>query len=257
MCCRLKMKYKLVNAPNLPGNSVKHCLIGSRYNEEIKELTSLGIVCLPLKENNALDDEIKYHADILSCNLGNGEILINQGSIGESVLKELGLQPTFVSEIQSPYPDDVALNCAVINNRFICNKKHLSTYINDFILSYNYQIIHTNQGYARCNLCIVKENAVITEDKGLASLLKKYQFDVLLVSAGDVYLSDKHNGFLGGASGKISETEIYFSGDLSKHRDYKAILNFLDKYNVTPVFNKSRILRDFGGFIQLTEIIQA
>ena len=40
----------------------------------------------------------------------------------------------------------------------------MNSHIIDFIFRHNYQTIHTNQGYSRCNLCIVNENAVITED---------------------------------------------------------------------------------------------
>ena len=123
----------------------------------------------------------------------------------------------------------------------------------DFANSNNIEIINTKQGYSKCNLCIVNENTVITEDKGLACLLKNCQYNVLLISSGDVYLSDAHCGFLGGASCKVSPDKMYFSGDLSKHRDYESIINFLKLYNVKPIYNKSRKLTDFGGIIQLTE----
>ncbi len=247
------MCYKIVQAPNLPHNQLKHCLIGSKYTEEISELQRLGVTCIPLVKNTALDNEINNHADILCCNLGNGEILVNHNSIGESKLKEIGYMPIFINNIKSPYPYDISINCAVICNKFICNKAHTNAYIKEFIAKNNCDLIHTNQGYSRCNLCIVNANAIITEDSGLASLLKKYQFDVLEITAGDVYLSDKHYGFLGGATGKLSESEIYFSGDLSAHKDYNQIIAFLNKHNVKAVFNKNRKLSDFGGFIQLTE----
>ena len=81
----------MVQAPNLPQNKVKHSLIGSKYIEEIAELQSLHVVCLPLTENIALEQEINSHADILCCNIGNGEILINDGSIGEGQLEKIGL----------------------------------------------------------------------------------------------------------------------------------------------------------------------
>ncbi len=249
------MSYKLIKAPNLPENKVKHCLIGEKYTEEIKELEALGINCIQLNNNVMLEEEINSHADMLSCNLGNGKILLNHGTIGEEQIKEIGYTPLFVKGITSPYPEDVSLNCAVINNKFICNKKYTNTAILEFANQNNGQVIHTNQGYAKCNLCVVNNNAVITEDKGLACLLKKCQFNVLLINPGDVYLSDKHNGFLGGASGKISQNEMYFSGDLSAHSDFKRIIEFLDKYNVKPLFNNNRTLKDFGGFIPLTEYL--
>ena len=246
----------LIKIPCLPKGDVKHCLIGESYIDEINELKELGIECLTLNKNSLLDDEISCHADMNAFNFGNGQVLLNRGLIGESELKNIGLEPIIsTTESSSPYPKDVPLNVAFTGKHIICNSIYTAKEIIDFTKSNNVEIINTKQGYSKCNLCIVNENAVITEDKGLASLLKNYQYNVLLISSGDIYLSDAHYGFLGGASCKISNDKMYFSGDLSKHRDYESIVNFLDLYNVKPIYNKSRRLTDFGGIIQLTEKI--
>ncbi len=244
---------KLIKVPCLPEYRVNKCLIGEKYTVEIKELKELGIECLTLNENPLLEKEINSHADILAFNFGNGQALINNRSIGEDVLKNIGIEPLIYDKIFSPYPNDIPLNVAFTGKHIICNSTYTASEIIDFARKNNIEIINTKQGYTKCNLCIVNDNAVITEDKGLACLLKNYQYDVLLISSGDVYLSDAHYGFLGGASCKISSNEMYFSGDLSGHRDYESIINFLKLYNVKPIYNKSRKLTDFGGIIQLTE----
>ena len=53
--------------------------------------------------------------------------------------------------------------------------------------------------------------------------------------------------------GKIAEDIIYFSGNLEMHEDYTRIIDFLKYHNIHAVYNKKRILRDFGGFIPLTQ----
>ena len=242
--------------PCLPENQVKHCLIGERYTDEINELKELGIECIPIKKNPLLDDEVSCHADMLAFNFGNGEILINKGSTGESNLENIGLEPLVSTrKISSPYPNDIPLNVAFTGKHIVCNSTYTAKEIIGFANRNNIEIINTKQGYSKCNLCIVSKNAVITEDNGLASLLKNYQYNILLISGGDIYLSDEHYGFLGGSSCKISNNKMYFSGDLSRHRDYKSIVKFLKLYNVEPIYNKSRKLTDFGGIIQLTEKI--
>ena len=244
----------LINTPCLPKGTIKHCLIGSKYIDEINELKELNIDCFTLNPEPLLEEEINSHADILAFNFGNGQVLLNKGSIGEEELKFLGIEPVFYNGvISSPYPKDIPLNVAYTGNHIICNSTYTSKEIIDFANSNNIGIIKTNQGYSKCNLCIVNDNAVITEDKGLACLLKNYQYNVLLISSGDIFLSDTHYGFLGGASCKISYDKMYFSGDLSSHRDYECIVNFLDLYNVKPIYNKSHKLTDFGGIVQLTE----
>lgn len=247
---------RIIKTACLPESDVKHCLIGECYTEEINELKELGIECIPIRKNYLLDDEISCHSDILAFNFGNGLILINNSATGEANLKNIGIEPVICNEkIRSPYPNDIPFNVAFTGKHIICNSTYTAKEIIEFAVKNNIEIIKTKQGYSKCNLCIVSENAVITEDNGLASLLKKYQFDVLLISSGDIYLSDSHYGFLGGASCKISPDKMYFSGDLSSHRDYERIIKFLELYNIQPIYNKSRKLPDFGGIIQLTEKI--
>jgi len=247
---------KLIETPNLPNGKTKHCLIGKKYTDEIKELTELGIECIKVNENPLLTEEINSHADILCFNYGNGQVEASNGAVGEDKLKKLGISCLlYDSVISLPYPYDIPLNVAYIESSIICNTKHTSKSIIDFANQKKLTVIDTKQGYARCNLCIVDKKAVITEDDGLASLLKKYQFDVLQIASGDVYLSKEHYGFLGGASCKLSKEEIYFSGNIEHHRDYEEIIKFLNKYHIKPIYNKNRNLRDFGGVIQLTEEI--
>lgn len=245
---------KLISTPNLPISKVKHCLIGEKNADEISELSDLGVICIGLKENSELENEINSHADILSFNFGSGQVLVNKESIGEGELEKAGINRVLYSgSISSPYPKDVSLNVAFIGKNIICNIKHTDRRIIEFAKKRNFNLIDTNQGYARCNICIVTENAVITEDSGLETLLKKYQIDVLKISYGDVNLSEKHYGFLGGASCKISKEAIYFSGNLEMHSDYDKIIKFLNKHHIKPIYNRNRNLRDFGGIIQLTE----
>lgn len=247
------MSTSLIKTPNLPQKRVKDCIIGSAYTEEIKELTELGINCIKLPKLSKLDDEISFHADIQIFNKGNGHLIVS-GQAGEKLKKELeGYTLSFENDINSPYPSDIKLNAAFIGDKIICNKNFTSKEIISFANENNIEIIHTKQGYSRCSLCIVNENAVIIEDTGLASLLNIYQFDVLKITPDKIHLSEAHSGFIGGASAKISKNEIYFSGAISNHPDFDKIKAFLDNYKISMIFNKSRKLTDFGGIIQLTE----
>lgn len=247
------MSVSFVKNPNLPKKRVRDCIIGSAYTEENKELTELGINCIKLSRLPTLDDEISSHADIQAFNKGNGDLIISKQA-GEKLKENLNdFNLTIEKNIKSPYPNDIKLNAAFIGNKIICNKSFVSKEIITFANENNIEIIHTKQGYSRCSLCIVNENAVITEDPGLAYLLNIYQFDVLKITPGKIHLSEAHSGFIGGASAKLSENEMYFSGDISKHPDFDEIKAFLDNYNISMVYYKSRILTDFGGFIQLTE----
>lgn len=241
----------IMNTPLLPNNRIKSCIIGERYYNEIKELTHLGINCITIPENKSLHNEISCHADILAFNCGNSQILAEKTIAGELQGKITGYDVISVDEITSPYPNDIGLNVFFDGKRLFGNSKFIKREIIDFCNENNIEIIHTNQGYTKCSICAVSDNAVITEDDGLAYLLKNYQYDVLKIEKGFVALSDEHYGFIGGASALISDKEIYVSGDISKHPNYREIKTFTDKYNISLIYNKNRPLTDFGGIINI------
>lgn len=230
---------------------IKKCLIGAIYKDEISELNELGIETIPVSGTNDLDEEIRYHADILAFNPYNGDFIIAEGTQKGIEADLTGFNVILEKSIASPYPRDIRLNAVLLGSKIICNSEYVSDNIKGSLKSA--EILHTNQGYTKCNICIVTDNAVITEDSNIASLLNNSQIEVLKISPGYVKLSSKHHGFVGGASAKISDNEIYFSGDLSKHPDYKRIIMFLDKYNFKPVFNSNRPLNDFGGLVVLSD----
>lgn len=237
--------------PILPKKIINKCIIGEKFACENKDLTDLGIECVTFSPSSCLDDEISAHADIHCFNCGNKTLIASAETAGELRSKLLDYTVLPCENIHSPYPDDVKLNAALTPKGLICNSDYISDIIKSFCNKNSIQIIHTKQGYAKCSVLIISENAVITEDVGIAYLLKKYQFDVLHINAGYIRLSDNHYGFIGGAAGMISENILYVSGDLSHHPDYNMISEFLNKYGIKPVFNKERPLNDFGGFIPL------
>ncbi len=240
-----------MNTPLLPQKRIKHCIIGECYYNEIKELTDLGINCITVPQNEKLDKEISGHADILTFNCGNGTILAESSVAGELHSKLTGYNVISVGEITSPYPNDVGLNAFFDNRRLFCNAKYIKEELRSFCIENNIEIIHTNQGYTKCSICAISDNAVITEDDGLPSLLNIYQYDVLKITKGFVGLSDEHYGFIGGATAKISDNELYVSGDISAHPDFHKIKTFCQKYNISLIYNKNRTLTDFGGIINI------
>ncbi len=226
-------------------------IIGNKYTDEIDELRQLGYDVISFSPSENLDSELSAHADINLFRWCDGTLFINESiktQIGETVAS---LRRVSIGDIFSPYPNDVKLNAALIGDNLLCNTRCIAKDILQYAQKNKIRIIHTNQGYSKCSVCIVNDNAVITADYGIASLLKNYQMDVLLISEGYIYLSEDHYGFIGGASGKLNDNEIYFSGDLSSHPDYDRIVKFLDKYHIKPIFNKNRKLNDFGGFVKI------
>lgn len=251
------MDFKFVKKPNLPQNKIKHCVVGDVESNTLEFLKSLQVVPLILKKSNKLDNEVAFHADMLFSYLGAGNALISPNQeLFKNSLIGLGLR---VEEAEfepfKPYPNDILLNATLLGDYLICNEKHTSKKLLNFANENNMNIINSKQGYAKCSICVVNENAIITEDDGIASLLKNSQIDVLKVQPNQVNLSNKHFGFLGGASGKLSKGEILFNGNLKQHIDYNNIISFLNNYKINALFDESYNLTDIGGFLPVTELI--
>ncbi len=107
--------------------------------------------------------------------------------------------------------------------------------------------IHVKQGYAKCNICPVTERAFITSDKGIATVCAKFGFDVLLIESGFIQLEGFDTGFIGGASFKISQSEMAFTGSLNLHPSKAQIEAFLNRYGVKPIYLTEQEIFDIGS----------
>ena len=249
--------FRFIEKANLPQHKVKHCILGENATEAIQFLKDYGIDPLFVKASSELDEEIASHADIQAMYCGSKTAVIspNQTDLIRAIF-ELGCRVEVAENKPfSPYPNDVLLNQTILNDVLIGNTDFASEKITEFASNNKLEILQTKQGYSKCSICIVSENAIITEDNGIANLLKNSQIDVLKIEPGNIYLSDKHYGFIGGASGKISKNEIFFNGNIEEHPSYAEIIAFLNNYNVKPVYSKSYKLTDIGSILPITELI--
>lgn len=125
------------------------------------------------------------------------------------------------------YPYDVPYNVAIVDNYAIHNFEFTDSKVSENL---NCEKINVNQGYSKCSICVVSDNAVITSDKGIAKVLTSYDIDVLAVTEGYIELEPFKYGFIGGCSGIISDDKIAFCGDISLHPDYEKIKEFCHKH---------------------------
>ena len=243
---------KFVRKPNLPDGKVKSVICGELCEELNSYLDSRGVERIVIEPNNYIDSAVKYHADMAAIHLSDDEILLdrNQQQLCR-FLEEKGFEVHFSSEpIKGEYPDDIALNFAVFGDNFLgkldCADESLIK------LTQNLKRISVKQGYAKCSCLVVDENAVITDDESIYKALVNNEVDTLLISKGDILLDGHDYGFIGGASCKLSDRDVLFFGDITRHRDYKKIADFIIKHGCR-IISLHFLLTDFGGMIPLTE----
>ncbi len=205
--------------------------------------------------NASVDKRISDHADI-SYFFDSKDTLFVSESVKETSVSFIDncKDVVIVQDKQSEnYPFDVQLNCVAVGKYFICNVKTVSAQILEHMENIGFKIISVKQGYTKCSVLPVTDNAIITDDSSVCDVCKKHNIDVLYISKGNVNLSGFPYGFIGGVGGKISENLILFNGDISKHCDYDKILMFLKQHKVDWVCAEGELV-DIGSILPLYKV---
>lgn len=126
------------------------------------------------------------------------------------------------------YPKDCAYNLAVVGKNLVGNLKFAEKKIIEYFSEKNFDFINVKQGYTKCNLCIVGENAVVTEDENIYKVLNQKNIKVLKIKSGEISLKGFDYGFIGGASGFVDKNKIAFFGDFSKTSYYNELKGFVE-----------------------------
>lgn len=244
------MNEVFLNNPNLPSADVTQVIVSARDAQLNHFLAEKGISALNVSKSEKIDAYCADHSDILVYHLENGNFIADKTA--ENALKDLSVQE-YVN-VRSPYPNDCILNAADIGDFLICNTKITCKSILKDVERQNKQIINVKQGYAKCSVCIIKRNTLITDDESIYREISKISSaSALLVSKGSVSLVGQNYGFLGGASGLLGKDHIFFNGDISSHTDFPEIKQFLDYHKVKYTDIKNKPLTDVGSIIPIKQ----
>ncbi len=241
--------------PYLPNGQVSCILAGEGMRAYENALKSLGIECLYSEPIPLLNPPVKAHVDLAVFQLSANRFLLEQSQINLfHSLSALGAKPEFLkSPLKNGYPYEVPLNCVRIGKKLICNPRTADPCILKDADLQGVSVISVKQGYTKCSVAPVTENAMITDDAGIARAAKRDKLDVLLVRRGSVRLKGYPYGFFGGCCSLISSDTMLFAGDVRHHADCDAILAFLRNYGISPEFLSENDLTDIGSFIPLIE----
>lgn len=241
--------YNYFTVPNIPDRAAKCVIVDYRTDQEtLDSLRNLGINIIPTTPVKNICKSVCGHADMMLHHLGGlyfvsaFETYDYYKSVlpGAEVIKGC-------KRLSLEYPEDILYNCAVIGKYAICNKTHTS---NEILSAYKDKIIiNVNQGYAKCSTCIIAHNAVITADKGIAIKCRENDIDVLKITPGYIDLPGMNYGFIGGATGLISNNLLAVNGELSTHPDGQNIREFCCDHGVDIVELKKKKIKDIGSIV--------
>lgn len=220
--------------------------------EETINLKRLNYEVLFCPPSTALYDAVSGHPDMLLHPLEDKKIVVHRDMIPafSGTLCKLGLEVHYSdNRLQSSYPYDILLNGLSLGNFYVHNTPYTDPVLRKLIN--HKKLLHVKQGYTKCSTTVVNENAVITNDTGIAKTLCNEQVDVLLLPYGDIELPGLNYGFIGGSSGLLEERCLAFFGSLDEYTYGREVYAFLKKHRVEPVFLSKGKLIDRGTLFRI------
>lgn len=232
---------------------MKKTVIANGLSEKaLDNLKKQGIEVIVTAPNHAVDKRISSHADVSFLYDGEGTLFIaSEMAEYKNIFTGIVSVVIIPEKLGNEYPRDVLLNCVILGRKLVCNVDTVSPTVLKYFTEKEFLIINVKQGYTKCSVLPVSDNAFITDDPSIAAACSSAGVDVLTVSKGCVKLDGFDYGFIGGASGKISDDTVAFCGDINTHPDSDEIIKFLEKYGLTPLSLDNNQLYDIGSIIPL------
>lgn len=229
-----------------------NCFIDYRTTkEEINNLKKLNINPIIVPKCDYVYEAINGHVDIqlnILKNNSTNQIIIHKdipNSFKELLNKNQIKYIVSKTSLSNTYPGNIILNSLVLDKYLIHNLKYTDT---NLLESQCFkELINVPQGYTKCSILPIRENALITSDNGIYNILKNYDFDILFLPPGDILLPPLNYGFIGGVGGMISNNEMAFFGDLDSYKWGEELKDFLYKYDVSPISLRKGKLMDRGS----------
>lgn len=232
-------------------HNINHTVLISPIKPEIlNALNSLGVSTVTTKAVKELISYEQYHADMQLLIIGSKAFICGNSVYLTEHFKDNNINFVMCDKLNSKYPDNVRLNAALVGENLICKKSALDQNILMYCNINNINIIDVKQGYAKCSTLIVN-NSIITADRGIYNKALDNGIEALLISVGNIELKGADYGFIGGCSGVIGDTVVFF-GDINTHPDANVIINFIQNkgFNAVSLLN-NKPLEDIGGIVQL------
>lgn len=221
-------------------------------------LKDLGFEVITFPEYHRLQKPVASHPDMLLHILGDKYITTSDyysiALESFSKLNAAGLTPVLTDEFpSSDYPDDILFNSLRIKDKIFGLEKKMSRAIKEYAEENSLSIVNVKQGYTKCSVCKVSDDAIITADEGISNAATAHGIDVLKIREGYVGIDGYGYGFIGGASGTYDDT-VYFCGDILSHPDGQKIADFCEKHSKRCISLSNDTLFDVGTLFFITKV---
>ena len=183
-------------------------------------------------------ESISGHPDIFFCQV-NGQLIVapNLPDNYKNILTKNDI-PYIQGEmpIENKYPGTSRYNVVTTDKYLIHNFRYTDSVITN--TGDNLNLIHSGQGYTRCNLLPLRDNCFITSDQGINRVLNGFNLETFYVAPDEIILPGMKHGFFGGACG-IFEDKVFIIGSLSNLKNSKELQAYINnlEYQIIELYD--------------------
>ena len=214
---------------------------------EAEALLSAYGECVRIPPLASLPAPVCAHPDMQMALLGGKMIIHSENTALSEILRKRHIP--YIAEPRAAgdaYPHDVLLNCFALGSLFFCSK-YTSEAALAAALSAGLTPVVTNQGYAKCS-CLCLHESIITADGAIIRACAEQCVEHLHIGAGSISIVSYDYGFIGGASGVIDDSVIFF-GDINTHPDGEKIKEYIHSKGMNIICAGKDRLFDYGGLV--------
>lgn len=175
-------------------------------------------------------ESISGHPDIFFCQV-NDQLIVapNLPDLYKDVIYKNSI-PFIEGEmpVEKKYPGTSRYNIVATDKYLIHNFRYTDSIITN--TGDDLELIHSGQGYTRCNLLPLHDDCFITSDQGIKRVLNGFKLETFYIEPDEILLPGMKHGFFGGACG-IYKDNVFIIGSLSKLKNGEALKTYFNNLN--------------------------
>lgn len=244
-----------IKTPFIPDGKVSLAIIDYRMPRAMEErMNSMGVECIRTVRCRELHEAVDGHPDMLMMHMGGNRILLAPNIYEEMapMLQKKGFAVTKgATWLVRNYPGNIAYNVLRLGNLVFHNIKYTDPELLKAFENEHLKLINVRQGYAKCSVCILDSNTIITSDRKLSETAIANGVESLLIEPGGIELKGFDYGFIGGSSGLLGFNLIAFSGNTESLKNAGEIAFFITSKGFSKVDLLKEKMVDYGSIIPL------
>ena len=244
-----------LKTPFIPEGRVSLAIVDYRISPIIEEnLNKSGIECIKTVRCPELYEAVDGHPDMLMLHIGGNRIILapNVYEAMTPILAKKGFAVTKgATWLGRNYPGNIAYNVLIVGDVAFHNIKYTDAEVIKALEKENLEILNVSQGYTKCSVCVLDSRTIITSDQKLSRIAERYGIESFLIKSGGIELKGLNYGFIGGASGLLSEKQIAFTGSLESLEDSRELIDFINSKGFKIITLGEKSLVDYGSILPL------